>query len=184
MSHKGLQANQNNNRYRETPDTSYSDDDNEGRYKLTSNLIKLTNVSIFGLGTMIFIIGVLYLSIYRYEYSFTTFSIDLMAGIFVALGIVLSLFAFLSILVMSPFGRPSSSLLFAGFVFLSFILLFILGVIGLSMNGNGEFLTYNRNNIFYTAREFNEQIHYKHATKKINWLQRKFLCCGKTGELF
>jgi hypothetical protein len=166
------------NRYRDN-DGGDSEDENEARYRLTSGLIKLTNVSLFGLGSILFIVGLLYLTVYRYEFSFTVFSIDMMAGISLALGAVLAIASLWAVLTMTAFGRPTCALLLAIFVFFAFVLLFILGVVGLSLNGNGELLTQNRNYMYYTAREFNEQVPYKHATKKFNWLQRKFLCCGK-----
>jgi amino acid transporter len=167
------------NRYRDSNNEADSEDEMENRFGLTSALIKVTNLTLFGVGSVLFIIGLLYLTVYRYEYSFTVFSIDMMAGISLALGAVLAFISLWAVLTMTAFGKPAGALLQAIFVFFAFVLLFILGVIGLSLNGNGELLTQNRNYMYYTAREFNEQVPYKHATKKFDWLQRKFLCCGK-----
>lgn len=154
------------------------DDNNADDYKTTFLLIKLTNLSLFGLGLVLFVIGVLYLTIYRYEYSFTIFSIDLMAGIYVAVGALLGIVSIIGIMTMSPLGKPVIAIFIGLVVAVCLIVLFVLGVIGLSLNGNGELLTQNRNNMFYTAREYNELLPYLHSTKKINWLQTKFLCCG------
>jgi hypothetical protein len=45
-------------------------------------MFTLINTLVFGLGLSLFIVGIIYLSIYRYEYSLTTLSIDLIAGFF------------------------------------------------------------------------------------------------------
>ena len=50
--------------------------------KTPAVMFTLINTLVFGLGLSLFIVGIIYLSIYRYEYSLTTLSIDLIAGFF------------------------------------------------------------------------------------------------------
>lgn len=46
------------------------------------------------------------------------------------------------------------------------------------MNNNGEFANQNRNNMLATAKRFDESNLNNHVTKKINWLHKRFTCCG------
>jgi hypothetical protein len=71
-------------------DPSYS---NENRYddikgfSYTPMLLSLISMFVFAFGLTLFVIGLLYLTVYRYEYSFTIFSIDMMAGRFLSFSI-------------------------------------------------------------------------------------------------
>ena len=57
-------------------------------------LIKLitffTNILYFGIGVALFVIGVLYLTAYFYEYSFSAFNPPLVAAIFVPFGLTIA----------------------------------------------------------------------------------------------
>lgn len=166
-------------RHRSREEINEVDESSKGKfYRLTSILIKICNSLTFGLGLTLFIVGVLYLTLYRYEYSFTVYSIDLLAGIFISVGAITGAMGICGIFFIRPLGRPVTSILFSAFIFIFFLLLFILGVIGLSMNNNGEFLNQNRLNMIATAKKFDESNQYGHLTKKMNWLHRRFLCCG------
>ncbi len=59
-----------------------------------------------------------------------------------------------------------------------FILLLVLGSVGLSMNNNDQFLHEARANLHSTARMYDESSTFKHETKKINYIQQRFNCCG------
>lgn len=157
-----------------------SDESRKDRvYKLTSLLINITNMSLCAMGLVLFIVGLLYLTVYRYRFSFTQYSIDLVAGWFVALGFVLIVVSIANLIfLLKPFGNPSTALVVATVVFCAFIILFVLSVVGLSQNSNGDFVNQNRNNMIETARLFDERNYYRHETRKINWLQEKFQCCG------
>lgn len=164
--------------YRQQQDTAYTDDETTSSIKTTSILINITNAVLFGIGLTLFIIGILYLTVYRYEYSFTIFSIDLLAGIFLSVGCILCLLGLGGMFLLKPLGRPVHSILYAVCIFIFFLLVFILGVIGLSMNNNGEFLSENRASMLLIARKYDESNIHGHNTKKINWLHRRFSCCG------
>lgn len=68
-------------------DQSYS---NENRYddinglSYTPMFLSLISMFVFAFGLTLFVIGLLYLTVYRYEYSFTIFSIDMMAGRYIS----------------------------------------------------------------------------------------------------
>ena len=162
-----------------TTNVEYDDDDEQGRlfYK-TSVILNLINMGIFGIGLVLFVIGLLYLSIYRYEFSFTTFSIDMMAGLFLTIGILMAFFSGVAVFAVKPYEKPYAVIFYAAFVFLVCLLLFILGVVGLSMNGSGEFSSQIRNSMLLTASRYDQANPHFHQSRKINWVQQKFKCCG------
>jgi hypothetical protein len=147
-------------------------------FNKTSILLNLIKMSLIGLGLVLFVVGILYLSIYRYPYSFTVFSIDMMAGIFVAVGVCLVFIAIISLFVIRPDRNQSSCLFYAILMILFFILLFIIGVVGLSMNANGEFAVQTRQNMISIARRYDDRLPNSHVNRKIDWLQNRFMCCG------
>jgi hypothetical protein len=55
--------------------------------------------------------------------------------------------------------------------------LFLLGIIGLSMNGNGEFGNQIKNNIESTGYSYRLNDPFRHASRKMDWLQTRFKCC-------
>ncbi|RNA23400.1 tetraspanin-9 [Brachionus plicatilis] len=160
-------------------DERYIDDTQVNKsIKITSYLITVNNLLLFGIGLMLFIVGILYLTIYRYRYSFTIFSIDLLAAVFLSVGCVLCALAISGIFMLKPLGRPVFSILYAVLVFFFFLFIFILGVIGLSMKNNDQLMTQTRENMMKTAKKFDESNMNGHQTRKINWVHRRFSCCG------
>jgi hypothetical protein len=156
----------------------YEDENDHKLYKMTEVIINLVNMAVFGLSLTLVTFGILYLTIYRYKYSFTTFSIDMMAGIFVATGCCFFFLSLFGLFKMKADGSHLVPLSYGAILFLFFLLLFILGVIGLSMDGNGEFKDQTRKNMLFVARRYDERNQYLHDTKKFNWVQMRFNCCG------
>ena len=158
------------------------DEQNGGDYKSiinTSDIVyNVITMLSFGIGFSLFIIGILYLTTYQYEYSLTVFSVDMMAGLFIATGSILMIITIVRIFLFDPNVQQTMSLVIGILLILFFVLFFILGIIGLSLASNGEFTHEARLNLLTTARKFEEQNVRKHSTKKINWIQRKFNCCG------
>ena len=128
-------------------------------------LLSLINMFTFAFGLTLFVIGILYLTVYRYEYSFTIFSIDMMGGIFIASGAVLIFYALMSVFLIKPYAQPQLVVLYAIVVFIMCLLLFLLGVIGLSMNGNGEFSDQIKNNIDTTGFMYSLNDPFRHESK-------------------
>ncbi len=129
----------------------------------------LSNTFSFGFGLLQFILGIVYLSIYRYAYSLTTFSIDLIAGFMLTTGIIIVCLSTLRIFMKKPNIQLGFILCLAIFLILFFILYLIMGSIGLSMSDNEQFDREARNNILMTARMYDERNKDKIATLKINW---------------
>ena len=145
----------------------------------TPNIVNgLANTFAFGFGLLQFILGIVYLSIYRYEYSLTVFSIDLIAGFMLTSGIITISLCLVRMFLKKPKEQLGLALLLAGFLLLFFLLYLILGSIGLSMLDNEQFDREARVNIMYTARHYDELQREKIFTLKMDWLHQRFNCCG------
>lgn len=159
--------------------TDYEDDDNQGKlfYK-TSVILNLVNMFVLGFGMTLIVVGMLYLTVYRYEYSFTIFSIDLMSGFFLASGIIMISLSILAVFLIKPYEKPLLVVIYSAVLFVIFLLFFLLGVIGLAMNGNGEFSDQIKDNMNYVGSRYDFTNQYRHETRKMDWAQQKFKCCG------
>lgn len=138
----------------------------------------MSNMFSFGFGLVQFILGIVYLSVYRYAYSLTTYSIDLIAGFMLTTGIIIITLCTVRIFLKKPNQQLALALTLAAFLLTFFILYLILGAVGLSMNNNDQFKREARNNIVVTARVYDEMQKNKIATKKMDWLHGRFNCCG------
>jgi hypothetical protein len=148
----------------------------------TNLLIYIINMIIFALGFVLLILGILYLTTHSYKFSFTTFSIDLMAGFFIAIGAILITMALAGVLASNKIiDNPMILLGYSGILLFFFLILFILGIVGLSLRANNDLFNQTRDNMFSIIRSFDERNPYKHETKKFNWVQSKFQCCGVDG---
>lgn len=142
-------------------------------------LYNFLNTLTFGFGLSLFLIGIIYLSIYRYEYSLTVLSIDLIAGFFLAIGCILVILSTIRILTIKNMDTQINLALLIALVLLAFfVLLLVLGAVGLSMKDNDQLLHEARSNLQSTARNYDESSTFKHETKKINYIQMRFNCCG------
>ena len=145
------------------------DSDNYETPRAPNLMNSVSNTFSFGFGLLQFILGIAYLSVYRYSYSLTTFSIDLMAGFMLTSGLIILTLATVRMFLKKPKQQLAMILILAGFLLMFFILYLILGAIGLSMNNNEQFDREARNNILQTARLYDEHNEDKIATNKINW---------------
>ena len=160
-------------------------------YTHTINLLNLIKMIVLIVASTLFTIGLVYLTVSRHYYSFTQFSVDLMAGVFVALGSFMLITSFLSLWILRA-DRNQVALLFYAFVlFLFFILLLVLGVVGLTMNSTGELSNQIRIDMLDTARRYEDRQRFDEhprsgprpartdfVNQKMDWLQRRFYCCG------
>ena len=70
----------------------YPSDENYETPRAPNLVNGLSNTLSFGFGLLQFILGIVYLSVYRYEYSLTVFSVDLIAGFMLTSGLIISFF--------------------------------------------------------------------------------------------
>ena len=102
----------------------------------------------------------------------------MVAGFFIGVGVLTLAISLLFLVSLKPFGSPQVATSGAAWTFFAFLLLFITGVVGLSLNATGQFNAEIRNNMYQTARQYDEMILRKLETRRINWLNTRFECCG------
>ena len=67
-------------------------------FKKSKLIIYLVNMIYFGIAILLFVVGITYLTGYKYDYSFTIFSTTFISGIFVAFSIILVGLAVLNVI--------------------------------------------------------------------------------------
>ena len=137
--------------------------------RLINNVNSLANMFSFGFGLVLFTMGLTYLTRYGYAYSLNAFSVDLVAGFYLAASLLLVTLSVLRVFFKEQ-KRQLGLILSLAIVLVIFVLIFfILGVIGLSMNSNDEFVYEARADLEYTARRYDSLNMDKYETKKIDW---------------
>lgn len=101
-----------------------------------------------------------------------------MAGFFIAVGSVTLIVSVFTLFALKPFGSHQVATVAASWAIFAFLLLFISGVVGLSLNATGQFMAEIRHNMYQTARQYEEMIPHKLHTRRFNWVQMRFECCG------
>jgi len=131
----------------------------------------------FSFGLVFFTTGIAYLSAYSYSYTLNSFSVDMMAGLFITAGILIS--ALSTVRVFFKVARIQYYLILAlAITVLVFsILFFILGIIGLSLDHSTSALV----DLKRTIQRYNNNDKRNSYTRKIDWLQIRFNCCGIFG---
>ena len=170
------------------------------REKLAQRSLQLItaiiNVFYFGLGVIMFVIGILYLTSYFYEHSFSKFNPTVVAGIFVPFGAIIALLALVNITcVMIAFCwrkpityldgiRESNETPFimgliiafcSGFILILLIILLAIGIWGLSVYSNRHLLTNEVSNNMERATLKYVLNSYDDGKESMDWLQRKVL---------
>jgi hypothetical protein len=147
-------------------------------------LTSIINMVYFGLGIAMLAVGILYLSVYKYDYSFTSFNPTLMSGIFISFGIIIMALAILNI-VLIQLNQNKIFLIVIGISSLSILVLFIvvisLSIWGLSIQGTdvqGSLSNEARLNILHAIKNFDYNSPNQYENKAINYLQSTFKCCG------
>lgn len=159
----------------------------------------IINTFFFGFGVAMFVIGVLYLTSYFYEYTFSKFNPTVVAAIFVPFGTVIAFLALISIICvlivfcrtkqtsyLDDSARKSNKLSFimgivvafcSVFILILFIVLLAIGIWGLVVYSNGQSLRNEVSNNFYNAGQNYMVNGDNDATKGIDWVQNKVYFC-------
>jgi hypothetical protein len=146
-------------------------------FKKSKLIIYLVNMIYFGIAILLFVVGITYLTGYRYDYSFTTFSTTFISGIFVAFSIILVGLAVLNVVSVQS-GRQLILIISSFIMLLFFIALFIIAIWGLVASTRDNLDDEVRENMYTTARKYDERDSYRFETLKMDWLQSRFNCCG------
>lgn len=149
-------------------------------WKKTRILLLAANLIIFSISLLLIIIGIIYLSIYFYAYSFTTFTTTLVAGLFIAIGALSALLTFAN-LGLAFTNRNYLALSSVAFICVMYLVLLAIGIWGVSISTSSQQYVLNENvrqNYLLTVNAYDEKNLNKYETKKIDWLQGTFKCCG------
>ena len=117
-------------------------------YRRAELVLQFGNMIAFGMSLVLFVVGLLYVTVYHYEYSFSTYSISLVAGFYITLGIVIFCVALAAIFSLKPDGQPMVLATYIFVLIISFIILIILGSVGLGMKASNELYAC----LLYTSR--------------------------------
>jgi uncharacterized membrane protein len=178
---------------------------NQFSLKIIQILTTAVNTFYFGLGVAMFVIGVLYLTSYFYEYTFSAFNPTIVAGIFVPFGIVIAILALFNIILLQIIlcrlrqsvyydeknnrsTDPNRKVTFylgiaiaisSIFILILFIVLLAIGIWGLSVYSNNSSLTNEvRNNFLDAEMNYDMSGGNNNHNKAIDWVQKTFECCG------
>lgn len=143
----------------------------------TRLLIYIFSTIIFGISALLFIVGILYLTVYFYKYSFTAFSTTLCAALYITFAGLLLIIIGLNVFLIRS-GRNHLVILTTIGPIILFIVLLAIGIWGSSVSSSDDLSLTIRRNIRETTMYYNENNPNDYATAKIDWLQRKFSCCG------
>lgn len=127
---------------------------------------------LFGLSLLLLIVGIIYLSIYFYQYSFTEFSTTLVAALFVTFsGLIIIIIGANIFLALT--SRIQIVLFTTIFVLLLFLVLVGIGIWGLVISvGYDDLSSLVKQNILDTVKIYDPtQPNTCQATSKIDWLQ-------------
>ena len=153
----------------------------ENKSNSTQILTCITNMIYFGLGIGMLVIGFLYLSVYKYEFSFTKFHPTLMSGIFISFGLLIITMAILNIIFIQLNQRIMFFLIaiFSVVILILFIIILSLGIWGLDISTNSNSLTSEaRSKMLQTIKFYDYNDAKAYETLAMNWLQTEFKCCG------
>jgi hypothetical protein len=144
----------------------------------TRYAIWAVNALIFSISLTLIVIGVLYLTVYLYPFSFTSFSISLVAGLFIAIGVcVLFLCGFN--LILTQKNRNKLVLVNTALIVILYGVILAIGIWGLYLSSYRYMVKESiMKNILQTLNGYDEKQVHKYETMKINWLQSTFRCCG------
>lgn len=144
--------------------------------KLLSLFLQISKISLLALGFISFAVGVFYLFVYCDRYEFTGLvSITALAAVLSNIGLC----AFMLGIYVINF-LPRRSILFRLFYLISLCCLFLayllVALYSIFYSSRAEFNT--NENMLKIFRNFDEKDKLKYETKRINWLQLEFNCCG------
>ncbi len=140
-------------------------------------LNSLSNMLTFAFGLVFSTTGITYLSTYSYSYSLNSFSVDMMAGMLLTAGLIISILCTVRVFFKAPRIQYRLVLGLAITLVIFGLLFFILGICGLSIDHSSAALANFRN----TIQKYNQNDKRSSYTRKVDWIQARFNCCGIAG---
>ena len=124
------------------------------------------------------LLGVLWILDSRHEYSFALFSIKLVAFSYITACVALFTATLLGLSLSGKDNRVKNILIFDVCLISSIFLLLFIGAFGLYSISSEKINSSVKHSMLNDFENFNEQNKDLHATKSLDWLHRKFNCCG------
>ena len=135
----------------------------------------LFNMIIFGFGISLLILGMLFLTIYGYKYSFNNISVTLIASILIGISLLLIPMAVIS----NTNGlNRIIYLIIVLITFLLFILLLVFGVLALTNLTNDSLVDTVTSNMMNAFKKYDRSYSDSYQNKDVDYLQEEFGCCG------
>lgn len=133
---------------------------------------------IFTSSLILVAIGFYYLALQSNKFEFHSFSITMIASVFLAFGFIL----FCLKVYGSVLAKQNNFQLLLAISLLIYVILFIILSISLYgliiINSNDSFNNKIKTSMINTLNNYEEKNDLKYETLKFNWLQTKFNCCG------
>ncbi|RNA23401.1 CD151 antigen-like protein [Brachionus plicatilis] len=142
--------------------------------RLINNVI---NMVCFGMSLILIIIGILYLTGFKFDFSFNQFSPTLIAGLFIGLGIFVFILSICNIFLIQ---LERQIVLFLSFllIILVFLALMAVGIWGLVASDETNLYEETKQTMNQEFRLYDERKIEDYYTLKIDWTQQNFNCCG------
>ena len=150
---------------------------------LIKNLLKLAlKFGIFTIlisGCTLGLLGVLWGFDSRHKYSFSLISIKIIAFFYFTTCVTLVTATFLGLsLSSSKDSLIKNIILYNGCLLTSILILLFIGTYGLYSVSSGNINVAIKNKMFYNFEKYDEKQESLYETETLNWLHRKFNCCG------
>ena len=151
---------------------------NEKFLKQVRILISILNIIFFGLSIPILIIGILYVTVNQYIYSFTEFNVNLACGFLISIGCLVFVLSILNI-VLANINLNNQTIFYTiiisiAFITVLFLILLIIGIWGLNDSTHQYRLEKEvRRNLMTSMSKYDPLAINKYETVTLNWLQRK-----------
>lgn len=150
---------------------------------LWTNRFKLylffTNFILLAISIVLFVVGILYLTAFKYEYDYTQYSISFIGGFYLTVGIIGFFFIAFNLFALCT---NRSVIIIATSVILIFLffVIFVIGVVALGVNQEESLRAEIQGNLADLITNYNETDKRKLETRKMDWIQQKYSCCGIT----
>lgn len=149
----------------------------EVNYRLFKFIVFIFNIILVLVGISLIVIGSLFLTTFKHDYHFAKFSVQAASIAFIVIGSVLLIFAVLGLLVIYIEGKPLVLVHLTGLL-IAFIALATLGIWGFVITYNGDLEKTTWNEMWTRLNAYNGSINASAIEQDLDWLQRKFKCCG------
>lgn len=147
--------------------------------KQSKLLVYIINMIFFAFSIIMLVVGILYLSGFRYDYSFTRFSTTLVAALFISFGVIILLCSVLNAVSIHMNKKMFIVMVSSCVILILFLTLLAIGIWGLAVSADENTLSEEiKLGLVDAIKRYDERNPYRYETKQVDWLQQRFNCCG------